>query len=528
MNALTGTWGLMRLALRRDRVILPLWTILIALFPSTVAASFQSLYADPKQLADFTASMKASPAITGFYGPIFGDGIGALTAWRSGVLVVIAALAMALTVIRHTRAEEEQGRRELLGAAVVGRQAPLAAALFIAAAASVLMGLIVGASLNGVVPGAGAWAFGLEVGVLCWFFAVVAGLAAQLTQSARTARWIAGAVLGGSFLLRAAGDSGGDSGSPLSWISPIGLLQRMRPYDGERWWIAGVVLLVSLAVAAVAYKMSVRDIDAGLIAPRPGPPRASRSLSTPLGLAWRLQRGSVIGWAVGFAIISGVLGSAATQASTALAENPALADFFRRLGGGSAISDLFMVTLIAISAIAAAAQGIQAALRARAEETAGRVEPVLAGSVSRTRWSAGYILFALGGPAFSMLVTGVVGGLAYGAGLHDLGHQLPRIVGAALSALPAVWLTVGIVLALFGLRPRWVGLGWVLLVIFLLLGQLGAVLRLSQWALDVSPFTHIPRLPGGQLAGPPLIWLTAGAAALTAAGLWGFRRRDIG
>jgi ABC-2 type transport system permease protein len=528
VNDLTGTWGLTRLALRRDRILLPLWVVVIGLFPSGVASSFKSLYSDPKALADFANSMKASPAITGFYGPIFGDGIGSLAAWRSGVTMIIAALAMGLTVIRHTRAEEEQGRRELLGAAVVGRRAPLASALLITAGASVLMGLIIAGTMNGVAPGAGALAFGVEAALLCWFFAVVAGLAAQLTQSARSARWIVGAVLGGSFLLRAAGDSGGNTDSALSWISPIGFLQRMRPYGGERWWIAGVAFLVTLGVAAVAYRMSERDIDAGLIAPRPGAPRASRLLSTPLGLAWRLQRGTLIGWLVCFAILSGVLGSAANDASAALEDSPQLADYFQRLGGASSMGDLFMVTMLAIAGIAAAAQGIQAALRARAEETAGRVEPILGAAVGRTRWSAGYALFALGGPALSMIVLGLVGGLSYGAGGAGIGKQVPRILGGALAALPAVWLTVAIVLALFGLMPRLVGLGWALLVGFLLLGQIGAILQLGQWALDLSPFTHTPHLPGATMTWTPVVWLTAVTAALTALGLWGFRRRDIG
>jgi polyether ionophore transport system permease protein len=529
VNGLTGTWGLTRLALRRDRIILPLWVVGVSLFPVFVAASVQSLYKDPKALADFAESMKASPAITGFYGPIFSGDIGSISAWRSGVLLIVAALATGLTVIRHTRAEEEQGRRELIGAAVVGRPAPLAAALLLAGAACVLMALTVGGTMSGVAPGAGAWAFGVEYGLMCWLFAVVAGLAAQFTQSSRSARWILGAVLGGSFLLRAAGDSTGNPDAALSWISPIGFVQRIRPYAGERWWIAGVVLLVTVAIAAAAYRMSGRrDIDAGLVAPRPGAPRASRLLSSPLGLAWRLQRGSLIGWLASFAIISAVLGSAATTGSKALEESKDLADLFRRLGGGTVLSDVFMATLVAIAALAAAAQGIQAALRARSEETAGRVEPILAASVDRTRWSGGYALFALGGPTLSMIVLGVVGGLSYGAGNHDIGKHLPRVLGAALAALPAVWLTVGLVLAAFGLLPRLIGLGWVLLVAFLLLGQLGAVLRLPQWMLDLSPFTHIPHLPGAGMTWTPVAWLTLGTAALTAAGLRGFRRRDIG
>lgn len=527
---MSGTWALTRLALRRDRIALPLWVVGVSLFPVFVAASVQSLYKDPKAVADFAESMKASPAITGFYGPIFGDDIGSISAWRSGIVLIVAALVTALTVIRHTRAEEEQGRRELTGAGVVSRSAPLAAAFLLTGIACLVMAVIVGATMSSVAPGAGAWAFGVEFGLMCWFFAVVAGLAAQLTQSARSARWIVGAVLGGSFLLRAAGDATGNPDAVLSWISPIGFIQRIRPFAGERWWVAGVVLLVTVAIAGTAYKMSGRrDIDAGLVAPRPGPPRASRQLSSPLGLAWRLQRGNLTGWLVGFAILSAVLGSAATAGSKALEDSKDLADLFERMGGGAgALSDVFMMTMVAIAAIGAAAQGIQAAVRARSEETAGRVEPVLAGSVGRTRWSIGYALFALGGPALSMIVLGVVGGLSYGAGRDDVGGQLPRVLGACLAALPAVWLTVGLVLALFGLLPKWVGAGWVLLVTFLLLGQLGAVLQLPQWMLDLSPFTHIPHLPGGAMTWPPIVWLTLGTGALTAAGLWGFRKRDIG
>ena len=529
MNALTGTWQLTRLALRRDRIILPLWILGVSLIPSGIASTFKELYSDPQQLAEFAKSMMASTSITGLYGPVFAPNIGALASWRSGIMPIVAALAAGLTVIRHTRNEEEQGRRELLGATVVGRQAPLAAALLLTGGACVLIGAICAAAVNAVVPGAGAWAFGVEYAVVCWFFAVIGGLAAQLTQSARTARWIVGAVLGGSFLLRAAGDSTGDENSPLSWISPIGFAQRMRPYAGERWWVAGVLLLVSFGIALVAYRMSARrDLDAGLIAPRPGPPRASRALSSPLGLAWRLQRGNLLGWMIGFAVASTVLGSAATTAANALKDSPELTEIFQRVGGANVLGDLFMVMLIALAAVATSAQGIQAAVRARSEETTGRLEPILATSVGRVRWNLGYVLFALGGPALTMLVVGLVGGLSYGAGSHEIGKQVPRMVGASLASLPAIWLTVAIVLALFGLAPRLVGAGWVLLAGFLLLGQLGAVLQLSQWALDLSPFTHIPHLPGGAMTWTPLIWLAALAAALTGAGLWGFRRRDIG
>jgi ABC-2 type transport system permease protein len=54
------------------------------------------------------------------------------------------------------------------------------------------------------------------------------------------------------------------------------------------------------------------------------------------------------------------------------------------------------------------------------------------------------------------------------------------------------------------------------------------VLQLSHWVLDISPFTHVPRLPGGTVSASPLLWLSLVALALGAVGLAALRRRDIG
>jgi hypothetical protein len=46
--------------------------------------------------------------------------------------------------------------------------------------------------------------------------------------------------------------------------------------------------------------------------------------------------------------------------------------------------------------------------------------------------------------------------------------------------------------------------------------------------MDISPFTHVAKLPGGALAGAPIGWLMLVSVLLAAVGLTGFRRRDIG
>jgi ABC-2 type transport system permease protein len=182
---------------------------------------------------------------------------------------------------------------------------------------------------------------------------------------------------------------------------------------------------------------------------------------------------------------------------------------------------------LGFAGVFAAVFGVQATMRLRSEESALRAEPVLATAVGRIAWAWSHQTIALAGAALLLLVVGVSAGLASALQVGDSG-QFGRIVAAALVQIPAVWVIIGIVAAAFGLVPRLVVLGWVALIGFMLLGEFGALFGLSQAVMDISPFAHVPRMPGGDFAAAPLLWLTAIAAGLIAIGLVGFRRRDVG
>jgi ABC-2 type transport system permease protein len=176
----------------------------------------------------------------------------------------------------------------------------------------------------------------------------------------------------------------------------------------------------------------------------------------------------------------------------------------------------------------AAGYAVSATLRLRSEETETHAEVILATGVSRWRWAGAHILIAALGTVVLMLTVGLVTGLVHGLRSGDLGGQLPGILVSALVQVPAVWVVAGVTVALFGLLPRLTVLAWVVLGVFLVMGQLGAVLGLSQGVLDISPFTHPPRVPVADFSATPVLWLTAVALALALAGLSGFRRRDLG
>jgi ABC-2 type transport system permease protein len=530
MNALAGTGSLVRLAIRRDRIMLPAWIYVLIAFAFS-AATLKGLYPTVESRAQAAAANNDTTAIVAIYGRVY-DATALGNTQGMLKILVLGSLLMALLaifiVVRHTRAEEETGRLELLGATVVGRYAALTAGLLVAFDVSITIGLVaalvfiaVGLPVAGSIVAGLAWA---SVGIA---FAAITALVAQLTQSARTARAISSAVLGAVYLIRAIGDTA-EAGGPrwLSWLSPIGWGQQFRPYAGDRWWVVLITIGFAVVVTVAAYALVARrDLDAGLLPDRPGP-AGSTSLRSPLALAWRLQRGLMLGWAAGFVLLGAVLGGIASNIGD-MANSQDAKDFITKLGGTQALTDAFIAAEFGFVGIFVSAYGIQAAMRLQAEETGLRADPLLATQVGRVRWALSHITIALVGTTVSVVAGGLSAGLSYAATVDDM-SKVGRLLGAGLVQLPAAWVLTGIVVAAFGLAPRLIMAGWTALVAFLLLGELGPIFNLSQQVMDISPYAHVPKLPAAAMSVTPIAWLLAVALALTVAGLAGLRRRDFG
>jgi ABC-2 type transport system permease protein len=248
-------------------------------------------------------------------------------------------------------------------------------------------------------------------------------------------------------------------------------------------------------------------------------------LRSPLALAWRLQRGTLLAWTAGFALLGVVFGYIVPTVAEQLAANPQFKAYLASLGGdaGDAVFTLYMIAFAPVIALYA----ISAVLRMRSEEVGMRAEPVLSTAVGRLRWMGSHLVFAIIGPAVVLAALGIAAGLSYGLNTGDVGRETLRVLAAAIANLPAVWVMAGIAAALFGLLPRFAALSWATLVGVLLIELGGELQQVSQAVLDISPFRHVPRVLVSDVSAAPLIWLAAVATALTAVGLLGFRFRDV-
>jgi polyether ionophore transport system permease protein len=527
-NKLTGTGALIRLNLRRERIPLLAWILGIGAVAASTFSTIAALYPEPAERAALALSISTNPAFLAITGPISDTSVGAISAWRVGAVgTSLVGLMAIFTVIRRTRADEETGRTELLSSAVVGRAAPLVAAVTVAIGASLAIGvLIAAAGIGSGQDAAGSIAFGAAMAGCGLVFGGVAAIAAQLAESSRTALGIACGVLAAGYGLRAIGDVQ-PSLSWLTWLSPQGWANHVGAYGDNNFAVLVLFLVATVAALVVAgWLLDRRDLGLAMFPARLGPADNPR-MSSAGALAARLQRGSLIGWTVGMAALGAVTGAVASTSSDLLTGNPQLEAVMAKIGGAGAITDMLLSTMGVLAGLIVGGYAISAALRMSAEENADRVGPVLATAVGRPRWMAGHLVFVVAGPVILLAMAGLVGGVINGGLVGNFGDGLTAALGAMLVQIPATLVLGGLAVALFGWLPRLTSLAWAALVLALLLGQLGQLLQLPQWLMDVSPFTHVPLVPVQDVRWTPLIVLTAVAAGLICLGIAGFRRRDV-
>ena len=537
MSDFTGTIRLVRLALRRDRITLPAWILGMAGFLAATTAMFEDSYTKhPQLLVPDTRIVVVNPGMR-VLGLVTGPHVGGYTLHRDGLtLAVLAAMMSVLAVVRHTRQSEELGREEMLRAGVVGRNASLAAAVLVALAANVvlLLTLALGMMISGQ-PAAGALVGGASIALVGIVFTGVAAVTSQLASTTRGAIGLASAGLGVSFMLAALGNMLGTVDSTglrvtsawPSWLSPIGWGQQMRPFADNIWWPLGlaVVIMASLCSLAVVL-VGKRDVGRGTWPERRGAAQASPALRSPIGLVWRLQRGTLLGWVTGLLVVGLVFGALSDQIRGLQGD---ATEWYSTFGGNVDLLGAYWASMMQFAGMVVAMYVVALLLHLHHDEALGELEAVLGTAVSRVRWLAAYAVNALAGSVLVLVVFASAMALTGGHAVGGTGSLLRDLIGAALVQVPAIGVVGAAVATVIMLLPRWsVGLSWALVVGSIVAGPMfGPSLGLPTWLLDLSPFTHVPNAPAVDPTIGPILGLCLAGGLLATAAVLSLRHRNL-
>lgn len=528
MSSFTGTARIVRLVLRRDRLRLALWMGGVTSMVVISAASLLATYPDQATIDAYGSVFSGNPALVAFAGPGYGmddPNIGVILVNEVQLWGLITLGLMSVFLVnRHTRAEEDVERADLLRSSVLGRHAVAAATVAVVTAAHVVVAAVCAAGFValGYAP-VGSVALALSYLAMGWMFVGVTLVAAQVAGSGRGTLGLASIVLGVSFVVRAVGDV---ADSAIRWASPMAWPQSVRAFAGEQWWVLGLCVAVGAVLVVSGFWLSTRrDLGSGFLTPAAGRARAGRMLRHPVGFAVHLHRWALLSWTLAMFVLGLVYASVADDIEEMMVDNPVYADLLAQLQGADP-TESYLATVLVMQALMVAGYAIATVLHLHTEEASSRVEQVLATATSRTRWMASYLTLAVVGTAVITLASGLGTGLSY-AWVTDDGHQVGRVVIAALVTLPAIAVLAGVAVALFGWWPRHVAGAWGVLAATTVVAILAEVLRLPTWVRQLSPFTHLPKVPAEAVHWPPVLILSAVAVALTAAGVWGFNRRDI-
>lgn len=533
-GSLAGLATMIRFMLRRDRWRLPLWVLGLAALTAYFANAIGTVM-DDEALASMTVFAQ-NPIMGLISGPGYGFENITLPRFIAGVYGVFLMLGAAMmnitTISRHTRVEEQTGRAELIRANVTGRNTQLIAALLVAvlmnAALSVLMTLAFRYSAAEPEPLSSVFLFSLGVGAVGCVFAAVTAVTSQFSAFARAGSGLAGAVLAGAFVIRGLGDMSAVQNGDLdwlAWLSPLGWAQQTAPFVLDRWW----PLLLHLGLAAALILIAVglqskRDLAAGILADRLGRERAGASLSTPLGLALRLQRSSLTWWSIGVFTMAVVFGSfTGAMADSAAGMPPEIIDV---MGGAAGIVDGYLGYMAMYFAMIITAYAVLAVLGLRAEEQGVRTEPVLAAAVGRSSWLLSWTCVTALGALWLMILAGVGDGVGAALSTGDWGLFGPSVLGHTAQTA-AVWVLLALAVALYGFAPRLMGLTWIIFAYSAVMTLFGQMLQLDAKILDTSVFRHVGQYPAQDLSAEAVLLLLGVSAVLVCLGVLGFRRRNL-
>jgi len=529
MELFKNTIKLTRFTLRKERVFIIAWIGLLLLIAGIMLTAFENQFT-AEELQGLLI-MKDNPAHVALQGPFFAVDnfqVGHFYAVEMHLFTLIAvSIFNIFLVMQNTRGDEEKGRYEVLRSLPIGRLSAFHAVMITAVIVNILLAVSHGILLSvlGIsgITRAGAFTYGASLAATGIFFAALSGLLSQFSHAARSVTGYAFLALIASYLLRAVGDVTSET---LSLLSPLGLPLRAEAFVSNRLWPLFLMLVLAFFLFGLAYLLNARrDIGQGLLPERQGQNYASPFLRTPFGLSWRQYRNTVLSWAIILFGFGAALGGILRDAEHFAGENGAFQMLMPTAADFSAV-ELFTMFLNVGFAIVCIAPVLILIFKVLREEREGRAEPILSRAISRPYYLMSFIILAFASSLLMPFVT-TVGLWSVSSFMMETPLAFGSLVYSMMVYVPALWLMLGLGIFVVGVFPKAVVFCWMYFTYIFVIGFFGELLHMPQWAMNLSPFYHIPQLPLESMRVLPLAILTVAAVALSMCGLVFYRRRDV-
>lgn len=511
---------LLALQARRDRITLTAWVVGLAVLLLVTVQASHAEYGNAADRRQVLVLALATPVLLAFRGIVDGDSFGSAVHFQSYTWVA-AAVGMMNTflAVRHGRADEAAGRRELIDGTPVRRLAAPSATLVLALVANLLFGALAAVfEIAGGLDATGAVLTGAGLALTGLAFLGLGMLVGEAMPTPRGANGVAVVLVLLAYALRAAGDALGRPDvraltlrpAVISAFSPIGWGEQLKPFTNPTTWpLAALAGLAAVLIGAAFLVHLRREPGASIVRQRPGP--ASGRIPGPIGLALRLQLPAAAGWAIGAGALAAVTPNLVDAASRIPVNDVAVTRIVQSLGHGRAdLATQFTAAILLLVGVLASAAGVQTMLRAREEEVAGRAEAVLAGSVSRVRWLASWTIAAIG--TVALVLAAAAAAIALGSLAQGQPDRIGREIAQTFVQAPSALALTGVAALLVAVLPRAaIPAAWAVFSAAALVGLFGGALDLPDGVVRYSPVGAVPALPTHDWAST---WAMAAAAVL--------------
>ncbi|QBO35692.1 hypothetical protein EQG49_04060 [Periweissella cryptocerci] len=529
---------LVKVGLKRDRLRLSIWSIVLLFLFLIVSLEYQNMYSSAKDLLPIIALADSASMVA-----LFGKLAHAASYTTAEVLVwemtmfmaILQAIMSIQLIVNGTRKQEELGITEIIRSRAVGRASGFAAASLEVLGLNVVLAIGYGVIMQVVnvsgMTATGGWLLALGLGATGFMFGMFALVFAQLGSSTRASSMAAYGFFALTYVVRMLTDV---ANARYTWLSPLGWIEKLDCFRGNNYWIIGLLLLVSCVLFGGAMWLNFkRDVGSGLLQPRLGHARAGKFLQGPFSLIAKVEKNIRIAWLVGMFGFGAMYGSIFNSIADLFKDNPAIqtmignnittatADFAQR------VLLEFVIILVGVLFLVALIPLMTGITKLHADEKNGVLELVHSKPVARLKilWSyvGNALITYLGALACALL------GLYSGqVAVMKTPLALEKFSQIFIAYAPAGILFAGVLIALLGWAPKLMNIMWGYFGFMFFALYLGDTLKLSNAVMNISLIHWLGKVPITSVKWEIVVVQLILAGILAGIGALGYRQRDLG